>query len=142
VNRRRVTQLHPPRGYATGLAYAPRGSLLAVAATRQTGGLLGPNAAEIQLWNPATRRRLATLPESGDPFEFSPDGRLLASAHAGLQLWNVATRRRVGDSVAVPVEPDRQGAPWDLAFSRDGARLAVATGVDVRLLTTAALAAP
>ncbi|TDC05730.1 hypothetical protein E1267_18680 [Nonomuraea longispora] len=97
-----------------------RGGLLA--AYESTTGRVG-------LWNvdgPAALR--PALPRAAgevDFLSFSPDGKTLAtvSSEGLLQLWDVEARRRLGGSYLV-----REGQPWSLVFSADGA--AVHVGVE------------
>jgi WD40 repeat protein len=117
-------------GAVTGLAFSPKGGLLATAVDASGYSI-------VQLWNPATGRptgahiRVDTGSSYGvNSVEFSPDGKLLATAgndpQAGVgglvQLWNPAT----GQPVGLPLSADTgsSGTVDQLAFSPDGKLLA------------------
>ncbi|WP_027346984.1 nSTAND1 domain-containing NTPase [Hamadaea tsunoensis] len=102
----------PGFGATTGVAYAPRGDLLAAAT-------LGAFVFDVA--DPAAPHYLDRYPShlSGS-LVFTPDGRLLGSGLNGMiQTWNVAT----ADYKAVP---GRQGALQNLALSPDATLLATA----------------
>ncbi|MFD4134927.1 alpha/beta fold hydrolase [Streptomyces goshikiensis] len=107
----RVSQL----AVVSGLAYSPRGDLLAVA----------PAATPIHLWNPVTRKRVRTLRHgfgTVEATEFSPDGRtLVASSYRDgeMRMWDVDTGRPVGEPLVGHTAPVR-----GIVFSPDGALLA------------------
>ena len=99
------------------MAFSPNGQLLASASANGT----------VQLWNPATRRRVgSSLPVGGsvNGVAFSPNGQLLASADADgtVQLWDPATGRPVGPPRLVGSSAN------GVAFSPDGRLLASADG--------------
>ncbi|MGP3931257.1 WD40 repeat domain-containing serine/threonine protein kinase [Nonomuraea sp. KM88] len=104
-----------------------RGGLLAV--YEGTTGRVG-------LWNadgPAALR--PALPRAADEVDFlafSPDGKTLATASLNgvLQLWDVEARRRLGGAYRL-----REGQPWSLAFSADGAAVHVGMERAVRAVS-------
>lgn len=101
------------RGLVHSLALSPRAPVLAV------GG-----HSWIDFWNYETGKMLGTVKATGEvtSLDFSPDGRMLASAAlwSGPTLWNVATRRRIVDL------PYQGGQTFGVAFSPDGKSLALA----------------
>jgi WD40 repeat protein len=92
-------------------------------------GTFGTNA--VQLWNPDTRQRLATLAGHAKPVESvacGPDGIVASSGFDGsIRLWSVERRSEVGRfDPAAPVN--------QVSFSRDGRLLAGAeSGLPLRL---------
>ena len=104
---------------ATSLAFSPDGSNLAAGYFR----------GDIQLWDVANRRGIAALQGHTalvSSVAFSPDGATLASGSwdATARLWDLGTRQEIGTP--------RPGT--SVAFSADGAFLAVADRNRVRLL--------
>ena len=99
--------------WSYSLSFSPDGTLLASGALDDT----------IQLWNVATRQRVATLEVEGTVYSvsFSPDGTLLAAVKQDntIQLWNVATRQRVAT-----LEVEGPGTVYSVSFSPDGTLLA------------------
>ncbi|MGH3251051.1 MAG: WD40 repeat domain-containing protein [Trebonia sp.] len=83
------------------------------------------NNGDIKVWDTATRRLTTTL-TGGDPYNaatamtFSPDTSLVAvGADTKVELWDMSSRRLTSLETKGPVE--------NIAFSRDGALLAVIT---------------
>ena len=104
-------------GPITTVAFSPNGAMLATA----------DNYSRILLWNFATRKRTTTLsyPVKNTDIAsvaFSPDGKTLATTdYTSTHLWQVST----GTQTAVLSDPEGMGD--SVAFSPDGAMLAVAT---------------
>jgi hypothetical protein len=91
----------------------------------QRGDNWTPTVHALQLWESATGRPVLRIPLTNEPrgIAFSSDGRTLASVDdRRLQLWDVATGREL---LTLP-GPDARVSYDPLAFSPDGARLAVA----------------
>lgn len=96
-----------------GVSFSPDGQLLAFACKGNT----------IQLWNVATRQKIATLighKDRVDGVSFSPKGRLLASASLDgtVKLWDITTYKEIPSNM--------QHYPWvcGVSFSPDGQLLA------------------
>jgi WD40 repeat protein len=114
-------------GWATA---SPDGKHLAVQAHKNHIG----EPASIRLYDLATNTLAAEFP-SGGSFSmmmpaFSPDGRLLACGDygGGVQVWDVPGRKRIRKQTFRGMEPGMQ-----LAFSRDGRKLAVPARVKTNL---------
>ncbi|WP_214110629.1 nSTAND1 domain-containing NTPase [Acrocarpospora catenulata] len=109
------TPFPAPPVFATGVAYAPDGSL--VAGTSSSGILVGWDLAA-----DAQRYRLRTGQGAVLDVAFSPDGAVLATAGANrtVKLWQAATGKELGTL------PGHTGTVEALAFSRDGRWLASA----------------
>jgi len=106
-----------------GVAFSPRGYLLATAEADGT----------VRLWNPANEQATgASLPAdtstggSVNGVAFSPDGNLLASANGNgiVRLWNPANRQATG--ISLPADTGPGGGANGVAFSPDGNLLASA----------------
>ena len=106
-----------------GVAFSPRGYLLATAEADGT----------VRLWNPANEQATgASLPAdtstggSVNGVAFSPDGNLLASANGNgiVRLWNPANRQATG--ISLPADTGPGGGANGVAFSPDGTLLASA----------------
>ncbi|MGW0443795.1 nSTAND1 domain-containing NTPase [Streptosporangium sandarakinum] len=105
-------------GDVTALTFSPDGRTLTTAGTDGV----------VRAWHVPARR-----PASEQPFgdadiqvmALSPDGKTVATVTEddnGVQLWDLSTRRPVSDRIEVS---DRE--VFDVAFSPDGARLAIGT---------------
>ena len=111
-------------GPITTVAFSPNGAMLATA----------DNYSRILLWNVATGKRTITLSYPAKNTDiaavaFSPDGKTLATTdYTSTHLWQVAT----GTQTAVL--SDSAGMGDAVAFSPDGAMLAVATNGGSTLL--------
>lgn len=131
-----VLPVRLPEGGVNGLAFAPNGSLLAVA----LGGAEAKGAHPIVLVNPADGTVVRSVGE-GDflarALAFSPDGGLLAVAPR-----DGGRRVELRDTASWQVVRSlRTGPVYDLAFSSQGA-LGAALGDEVRMWDPAGEAAP
>ena len=117
-------------GTVTGLAFSPKGGLLATAVNVS-------GYSSVQLWNPATGRPTGfpMSVDTGSSFgvngvTFSPDGKLLATADYDLKtgiggtvrLWDPVTSQPVG--LPLSADTGSSGSVDQLAFSPDGKLLA------------------
>jgi WD40 repeat protein len=126
-------QLTQPGLRVSRLALSPAGDRLAVAGTRNASGREMPHASGVQVYEIASGKLVASLPEVEDwlaALTFGPDGRQLAAAgwfEQTVVLWDLDTGRTVlthwGPRTA-----------HDVAFSPEGRRLAVAGRPMVKLL--------
>lgn len=109
-----------PQASARNLAYSADGKLLAA----------DDGCGHLAIWEPATGkpvhpRLLDCLPNACD-LAFSPDGRLLAiAAGSEVEVWNVAAGQKVLPLETKPERPAAPGFAPHIAWSRDGACLAV-----------------
>jgi WD40 repeat protein len=121
------------------VAFSPGGALLAVGTDPITFGAAGTDRPSVvELWDAATRRRIATLPAGRatnvGSLAFSPDGSMLAvltDDGSTVDLWNVRTRQLQGS-----FRPAGSGA-YTVAWSPDGTTLAIGSGVGVQLWNVA-----
>jgi WD40 repeat protein len=116
--------LQGPTSGACGIAFSPDGKMLASA--NQDG--------TVQMWDLGRRLPMGE-PLQGHPsacgLAFSPDGGILASesTDGAVRLWDVASWQPLGEPLKSPTEGPTVGAfkfRPDVAFSRDGKRLASA----------------
>jgi WD40 repeat protein len=106
-------QLSMPSGFgrsAVDVAFSPDGTLLAAAIP-----------AGARVWDASTGRQVWDLLERVSALAFSPDGLSLAVGMRGK-----AEVLRIPDGESLLSVPQRGLAPWHLAFSPDGTRLASA----------------
>ena len=118
----RVLRGHAPGGFGTyPVAWSPDGTRLLSTAPDGT-----------RIWDTRTGRQLLALPPSGGPglsAAWSPDGtQVLTESGIGPPVWDASSGERLRT-----LETD--AASGDLAFSRDGSRLAITT-VDERAFAT------
>jgi WD40 repeat protein len=129
ATRRMIAFLSEP-GYpapgAVSVAFSPDGKTLATLVLSYKGISRDPKIwGRVDLWNVATRHRIATLPgrSTSNAVAFSPDGNTLAVGDGGgrVDLLNVASKRRI----ATLTTPGSQDVA-SVAFSPDGKTLAAA----------------
>jgi WD40 repeat protein len=105
----RLGALTKPESRIRNIAFSPDGARLAITVER--------NGAEI--WDVAARARLLAIPRATGRARFSPDGaRLVALSGRGFGIWDAESGR------AIAIE-ESEGAPVDVALSRDGSQVAV-----------------
>ena len=119
----RVLRGHKPGGFGTyPVAWSPDGTRLLSTATSDG----------TRIWDARTGRQLLALPASGGPgaaAAWSPDGtQVLTESGIGPFVWDASSGEKLRT-----LETD--AASGDLAFSRDGSRLAITT-VDERAWAT------
>jgi WD40 repeat protein len=92
-------------------------NLVAVVAVSRDGKMIASGGRDsVKLWDPRTRRLLATLPHDGDVkgVAFNGDGSVLASAcRENIQLWDLKTQKRLdflrghtAEVLALAIAPD------------------------------------
>jgi protein kinase-like protein/WD40 domain-containing protein len=104
------------------VAFSPDGSMLA-SGSGDNDSTAGSRDGLVQLWDVATRARIATLTitnSGAGSLAFSPDGKVLANVNGDgtITLWNVANRASAATLIAV------SGGARCVAFSPDGSTLA------------------
>jgi WD40 repeat protein/serine/threonine protein kinase len=115
------------REYVTSLAFHPSEELL----------VSGDEDGQVRLWDLGTLQERRWFRVAGSPITsvaFDPSGRIVAAANneslpqkgSGVQLWETATGKEIA-------KLSTTAAVADVAFSRNGAILAVAAGQSVRL---------
>ena len=101
----------------------------AAVAEERAGNVLAVGSRSLQLWDPVTRRLLATVPAPGGTFvnavAFSPSGHVLA---AGYGNGTFQLRSPAGLALGPPVRASAAGLVEYVAFSPSGAM--IATGGD------------
>ena len=117
-----ISELTGHTGKITDLTFSPRGELLASS----------DYEAVVKIWDMRTNKETATL--KGHNFTvtaiaFSPDGKLLATVAREIKLWDVGTGQEVA---SLPVEHSN-GIGYGIAFSPDGARLALANPLSIEI---------
>jgi len=121
------------QGNLVGLAWAPDGRVLVTRSADHPGG-----QGFVALWEPATGRQLAGLPQTGriTAMAWSPDGRTLAYTDG----WTIHLRDQATGTLLpqpqptwpVPLIAGEASTPWppitDLVWLPDGERLAIVQG--------------
>jgi eukaryotic-like serine/threonine-protein kinase len=107
--------LHGQGHDVTSIAFSPDGTRLAWSSTDQT----------VKVWHVPTGQELFSL--RGGQVSFSPDGKRLATASKdgndqAAKVWDMESGREIFTLRG------HAGPIWDLAFHRDGKRLATASG--------------
>jgi WD40 repeat protein/serine/threonine protein kinase len=120
---------------ARALAYSPCGRFIA---SGSGTWYAGKDDGDVKIWDANSGKELHTLERNiGTVFavDFSPDGRLLATAGRSgkIVLWNPETGERLREL------PGHPTAVLDIEFSPDGQRL-VSVGADVRIWDVGAAA--
>jgi WD40 repeat protein len=111
------------------LGFSPDGKLVAVSKLTNLTFDKRERGLELQVWDLATGHKVRTLTFKGHsgPFRvaFNKDGKRLATALEGkkVMVWDLATGQEIFTLGSI------KGSVADMAFSPDGARLAVASGV-------------
>ena len=106
ANRQRVDIL---QGGLGPMSFSPDGTLLAI------------GEENVELWDVASRKRIATFTGHVDAvssMSFSPDGTLLAIGEENVELWDVASRKRIATLTG------HQNWAFTMSFSPDGTLLA------------------
>jgi len=137
VTRNGEVQLYRTENQAAVGDFRGHSAAIGPAAVSSDGRLmaLGAEDGTVAVWNLQDNRRLYTLRAHGAPVQelvFSPDGALLAtlSAEMTVGLWDTASGARRA-TLTVPEQPST------VAFSPDGAMIAVGTRNAVHLWFTA-----
>ncbi len=108
------------------LAFSPDGKTLI---SGLGGGATNVRSRELNLWDVADRKKIASFGGGMGPIVFSPDGKTIASTFNYPILWDVTTRERLADLQGSPNSSFRRC----LAFSPDGTLLASSENNTVRL---------
>jgi WD40 repeat protein len=104
--------------------------------------LAAHHAGEVLVWEAATGKRLWALsyqgPAAGATLALSANGGVLAAASPGrvVRLWDLKTGKPLRPIPIYPEPGDSSKLLW-VSLSRDGKRLAMASGVTIRLFDTA-----
>jgi WD40 repeat protein len=111
-------QREPPRG-VTGMALSSDGKTLAVLELWREN--VKDEKSAVTLWDLATRKAIAELPQVSGVLALAPDGRMLAVSGSGsILLWDVPAGRELGKLAAKNLGVSA------LAFAPDGKVLAAA----------------